>query len=102
MHIKIVSPEYSRAEIDNEIQKEIFRSLEIEKATEAERVNVARAEAQMIKGHKTIPSLGKCVAVMPAREYFRLVKKYGHNEVHSREFLSYFNKKMPELSPNKA
>jgi hypothetical protein len=39
---------------------------------------------------------------MPAREYFRLVKKYGHETVHSREFMSYFNKKMPELSPNKA
>lgn len=102
MHIKIAQPEYSREEIDNEVKKEIFRSLEIEKATEVERVNIARAEAQMIKGHKTIPSLGKCVAVMPAREYFRLIKKYGHEGVHSREFLSYFNKKMPDLSPNRA
>jgi len=56
----------------------------------------------MMRDHKSIPGLGKCVGVMPAREYFRLVKKYGHETVHSREFMSYFNKKMPELSPNKA
>ena len=102
MHIKLATPEYTREEIDNEIRKEIIRSLEIEKATEAERVNLAQAQASMIKGHKSIPGLGKCVGVMPAREYFRLVKKYGYETVHSREFMSYFNKKMPELSPNKA
>lgn len=102
MHIKIAQPTYSRGEIDNEITKEIFHSLEIEKATEAERVNIARAEANLLKGHKTIPGLGKCIGVMPPREYFRLIKKYGYETVHSREFMSYFNKKMPELSPNKA
>jgi hypothetical protein len=102
MHIKVATPEYTREEIENEIRKEIVRSLEIEKATESERVNLAQAQASMIKGHKSIPGLGKCVGVMPAREYFRLIKKYGYPAVHSREFLSYFNKKMPELSPNKA
>jgi hypothetical protein len=102
MHIKVASPEITREEIDNELRKEIIRSLDFEKATEAERVNVAKAQASLMKGHKAIPGLGKCVGVMPAREYFRLVKKYGHETVHSREFMSYFNKKMPELSPNKA
>jgi hypothetical protein len=102
MHIKVATPEITREEIDNELRKEIIRSLEFEKATEAERVNLAQAQASMIKGHKAIPGLGKCVGVMPAREYFRLIKKYGYPAVHSREFMSYFNKKMPELSPNKA
>lgn len=102
MHIKVEQPEISRAEIDNELRKEVFRSLEIERATEEERVRVAQAQAAMMKGHKSVPGLGKCVAVMPPREYYRLIKKYGYETVHSREFLSYFNKKMPELSPNKA
>ncbi len=102
MHIKVAQPEFSRQEIGAELRKEIVRSLEIEKATEIERVNVAKAQASMMRDHKSIPGLGKCVGVMPAREYFRLVKKYGHETVHSREFMSYFNKKMPELSPNKA
>ena len=102
MHIQIAQPKYSKDELDEAFRKEVVRSLEHEVATEHQRVEVTKAEAAMIKGHKTIPGLGKCVAVMPAREYFRLVKRYGHHEVHSREFLSYFNKKMPELSPNKA
>jgi hypothetical protein len=39
---------------------------------------------------------------MPAREFFRLTQKYGHDEVHSKKFIQYYNKKFPELSPNKA
>jgi hypothetical protein len=38
---------------------------------------------------------------MPEREFFRLIKKYGHAEVHSKDFLRYFQKKFPQLSPNK-
>jgi hypothetical protein len=37
---------------------------------------------------------------MPAREFFRLTSKYGHEEVHSKEFLKDYNKRFPELSPN--
>ncbi len=44
--------------------------------------------------------LGKCVAMMPPDEYFRLVKKFGHAEVKSKEFLRYYRKKFPHLSPN--
>ena len=51
---------------------------------------------------KTVKGLGKCVAVIPEDEFFRLQRKYGHQEVHSREFLRYFNKKFPHLSPNRA
>ena len=50
---------------------------------------------------KTHPTLGKCVANIPAREYFRLVAKYGKDTVLSPEFLRYFNKKHKDLSPNK-
>ena len=75
--------------------------LKRERETEHKRVKQARKEAQEMKG-KTHPTLGKPVATIPAREFFRLTKKYGHETVHSKEFLKYYNKKFPELSPNKA
>ena len=61
-----------------------------------------RAHAASMKNHKTMPGLGKCVAVMPAREFFRLQAKYGAATLHSKEFIQYFNQKFPDLSPNKA
>jgi hypothetical protein len=93
-------PRYSDGEIDRAFMKEIMHGFEMEKRTEEQRVNQARKEAKQEKG-KTHPVLGKCVATMPAREYFRLTKKYGNNTVHSKEFLKYFNKKFSDLSPNK-
>ena len=92
---------YSKAEIDNEIRNIVVESFAEEKATEFERTNLARAQASVMKNHKSVPGLGKCVGVMPAREYFRLIKKYGYETVHSKDFMRFFNKKMPELSPNR-
>ena len=79
---------------------EIKSGFKLEKETEHLRVAQAKVEANQLKG-KTHPVLGKPVATMPAREFFRLTSKYGHKEVHSKEFLKYYNKKFPELSPNK-
>tara|TARA_R100001163_G_scaffold65135_1_gene61281 strand:+ start:7353 stop:7664 length:312 start_codon:yes stop_codon:yes gene_type:complete len=87
-------------EVDEAFMKEIINGFEIEKRTEHERVAIAAKEANEVRG-KTHPTLGKCVATMPAREFFRLTNKYGHKEVHSKEFLQYYNKKFKELSPNK-
>ena len=61
---------------------------------------MAAQQAQAMRGHRTIQGLGKCVAMMPPDEYFRLVKKFGHAEVKSKEFLRYYRKKFPHLSPN--
>jgi len=94
-------PRYSDGEINREFMKEILTGFEREKATEHERVAIARKEAKELAG-TTHPTLGKPVATMPAREFFRLTQKYGHKEVHSKEFLKYFNKKFSDLSPNKA
>ena len=92
---------YSDGEIDRAFMKEITNGFKLEKQTEHKRVNQARKEAKELRG-KTHPTLGKPVATIPAREFFRLTKKYGHETVHSKEFLKYYNKKFPELSPNKA
>jgi len=71
-------------------------------ASEWQREQSARAEASLIKNHKSIPGLGKCVAKIPAEDFFALVRKYGYDGVHNKEFLQYFNKKFPDLSPNRA
>jgi hypothetical protein len=92
---------YSDGEIDRAFMREITNGFKLEKQTEKQRVAGAAKEAQALKG-TTHPVLGKPVASIPPREYFRLVKKYGHETVHSKEFLRYYNKKFPELSPNKA
>lgn len=94
-------PRYSDGEVDREFMKELENGFEIERRQEGQREMQARKEAHELRG-KTHPVLGKPVATMPAREFFRLTKKYGHGTVHSKEFLQYYNKKFPELSPNKA
>lgn len=101
MEIITALPRYSDGEIDRAFMREIQTGFKRERATEHLRVQQARKEAQQLKG-KTHPVLGKPVATIPAREFFRLTKKYGHETVHSKEFLKYYNKKFPELSPNKA
>lgn len=88
-------------EINTDMQDYLKDYLVDEQATESKRVDVARKEAQTNVG-KTHPVLGKCIATIPARDYFRLVQAYGTEEVHSKEFLKYFNKEYPDLSPNKA
>ena len=88
-------------EVDDAFMKEILTGFEIERRTEEQRVARARLEAKEHIG-KTHPVFGKCVATIPAREYFRLTNIYGDEEVKSKEFLQYFNKKFKDLSPNKA
>jgi len=80
--------------------QEVQASLHEEKHTEKDRYDQARKDASSNVG-KEHPLLGRCVATMPPREYFRLIKKYGHAEVHSKEFLKYFQNKFSDLSPNK-
>jgi len=91
---------YSDGEIDRAFMKEIKTGFKLEKETEHKRVAQAAKEAKQLKG-TVHPVLGKPVATIPHREYFRLIKKYGQETVHSKEFLKYYNKKFPELTPNK-
>lgn len=90
----------SDEEVNNALIQEIQASLHEEKHTEKDRYDQARKDASSNVG-KEHPLLGRCVATMPPREYFRLIKKYGHAEVHSKEFLKYFQNKFSDLSPNK-
>ena len=91
---------FTDGELDEAFMNEIKSGFKLEKETEHLRVQQARKEAQDTKG-KTHPVLGRCVATMPAREFFRLTGKYGHEEVHSKNFLQYYQKNFSDLSPNK-
>ncbi len=93
-------PRYSDGQIEDALIREIKTGFQLEKATQEAREIEARAQAKAMKAHKTIKGLGKCVGVIPEREYYRLVAKYGHKEVHSKDFMRYFQKKFPSLSPN--
>jgi len=101
MEIITALPRYSDGEIDRAFMKEILTGFEIERRTEHEREHQAAQGAHELKGTEH-PTLGKPVASIPARDFFRLVNKYGHEEVHSKKFVQHFNRTHPHLSPNKA
>lgn len=91
---------YSGDELNAAFERELRMGFQMEKATEKQRMDIARKDAQKHKG-KIHPVLGECVATIPARDFFRLAKKYGHEEVHSEEFLKYYQKNFSDLAPNK-
>lgn len=92
--------EITQEAIDRAFVDHVKNSFAEERVTESSRRDIARKEATEEKG-KTHPVLGKCVATIPARDYFRMIKKYGTDQVHSKEFLKYYNKVYSDLSPNK-
>tara|TARA_X000001382_G_scaffold128727_1_gene119096 strand:- start:391 stop:696 length:306 start_codon:yes stop_codon:yes gene_type:complete len=101
MEIITSIPKYSDGEVDRAFMREIKNGYRLEVEREKHRTKIATKEAQEHKG-KTHPVLGKCVATIPARDFFRLTNKYGHDEVHSKEFIKHYNKTFPGMSPNKA
>jgi|TARA_B110000305_G_C19111131_1_gene479802 hypothetical protein len=100
MEIITKPSEITQEAIDAAFVDEIKRNFKEEKHFESKRSNIARKEATQERG-KTHPVLGKCVATIPSRDYFRMIKKYGQEHVHSKEFLKYYNKTFSDLSPNK-
>lgn len=100
MEIITKAPTYSDEEVNKAFMDEIKNGFALEKRTEVSRVNQARKEATEQRG-KVHPVLGRCVATIPHREYFRLINKYGQETVHSKEFLTYFQKNFSDLTPNK-
>lgn len=94
-------PRYSDGEIDRALMRELSTGLQLKKEWEGEAERKSAEEAKVSRGMKDIPGLGRHTASIPQWEYYRMLKKYGHAEVHSNEFLKYFQKEYPHLSPNK-
>ncbi len=94
-------PKFSNGEVDKALMRELTLGLELKKQWERRREIEAAHEAKQLANHKEVKGLGRCVAVMPEWEFFRMQQKYGHAEVHSKDFIKYFQKHYPHLSPHK-
>lgn len=101
MQIIIPPKQFSQGDIGKAMQRELREGLQLKKAKEKARELQAEGYAKSIEKHKPIAGLGRCVAAMPDWDYFRVREKYGREEVHSREFLKYFQKKFPTMAPHK-
>lgn len=91
-------PKYHDGEINRALEREIRTGMQLRKEMERARELEAAQQAKEAREAGGNGPLGKLVAVLPNWDYFRLVQKYGHKEVHSKEFLQYFQRKMPELA----
>jgi hypothetical protein len=77
MEIITKLPRYSDGEIDRAFMKEIQTGFKMEREQEKDRIKAVSQEAKQFRG-KEHPILGRPVASMPARDFFRLTQKYGH------------------------
>ena len=102
MEIITSLPKYSDGEVHRALIREITTGIQLKQNLENEREKICAQHAQDIKKHQQFGFKNlRCVAVTPGWEWFNIRKKYGHQEVHSKEFLKYYQKKFPHLSPNK-
>lgn len=101
MNIVTALPRYSDGEVNRAFIAEIKTGFQLEKAMEQKREIQAAHEAKLARENKPNALLGPNVAIFPERDFFRLVHKYGHAEVHSKGFIKYFQKKFSHLCPHK-
>lgn len=101
MQILLPPKKITDGEVGRALERELRTGLKLKQATELERQKQAAIEAHEYKGHRSVKGLGKMIGVMPDWEFFRLVQKYGHATVHSKDFLKFFQRKFPDLAPNR-
>ncbi len=101
MHIDVKLPRYSNGELDDAFLRECKTGFKLEQEKEQARITACRKEAKGNRG-KTHPVLGKCIAMYPPLDYFRLVAKYGQEEVNSDAFIRRYRQDpdMRHLCPN--
>jgi len=99
MHIIHTLP--SDTAVRDALIKEIKTGWQLQKQLERKNEIVAAHQAKELKQAKEIQGLGRCVAHIPADTYFLLQRRYGREEIHSKEFLKDWQKRYPHLSPNK-
>jgi len=81
--------------------RELKTGLQFKKEIERSKELQAAEQAKALVNQKEVPGLGRCIGVIPEWEFFRMQEKYGAKEVHSKEFMQYYQKAFPHLSPNK-
>ena len=79
-------------------ERELRTGIKLKEAIEHEREIVAAHEAAQDRDIKSWGQLGKKVYTMPHWEFFNLVRKYGYDEVHSKEFIRDSQKRFKHLA----
>lgn len=93
-------PEIESAALTDALVKELCSGRMLMETRQHLREHVAAAEATLMRGHKAIEGLGKCVAVIPQHEWFLLREKYGHEAMHDKGFIRDFRKHEPSMAAN--
>jgi len=97
-NIVIAKPQWSDDTRHRALERELRTGIALKQALEKEREIVAAHEASLNRDAKTLQGLGKHVFEMPQWEFHNLTDKYGHEEVHSKSFLRYAQKRFPHLA----
>jgi hypothetical protein len=84
-------------QLGRSLHRELITGFQLEKELEKQRVESAASEAEQMRKAKGKMGDLQAVTTLPGREFFRLLHKYGHEEVHSKQFQRHLHKKMPEL-----
>lgn len=99
--MSLITPKWSEAARFDALVDEIKSGIQLQQRGEDAREEVAAFEAKKYRGAQQKNKLAqnmRHVAEMPAADYFNLVRKYGHDEVHSKNFLKYLQKHYPHLA----
>lgn len=94
----ISSTKWSDNDVGRALIRELQTGVKLKEAHEQRREIEAAREAQQFRNAKTVKGLGKHIGEMPQWEYHNLINKYGYDEVHSRGFWQYYQKRFPHLS----
>lgn len=84
---------FAEGELTHAIVQELVRGWKFEEAAGRARERAAAQEARGMRGHKSVPGLGKCLGAIPEEDYFRIIAKEGveffQDKANVRQF---FNK----------
>lgn len=97
-HIQIAPIKWSEDDYHRALERELRTGIKLQEAVEQRREIEAAHQAKMAREAKAFSSLGKYIGEMPAWEFFNLQNKYGHEELHSKEFHRYHQKKFKHLA----
>lgn len=91
-------PPPSQNDVNAKMWDEVKKGFAAEGATEHMRLDDLRevTEADKKGVNRTVPGLGKLVANVPLLDFIRLQHKYGREEILSKDFIRYMQKKVPE------
>jgi hypothetical protein len=91
----------SDCELNAQLVRELCSGRQFMETRQQFREKACAQEAARMRGHRSIKGLGKCIAHIPAHEFFLLREKYGDEAFNDREFLRDFQRLEPDLCPNK-